>query len=151
MSVPLDSDGFVRRECSTCEREFKWLAAPDEESATEPPDGGFFCPYCVVQAPPSAWFTKAQIEMAQYIAYGEFMEPELKGFKRDIERMDFGGSLIGVSANVNIEGPDEVPELTEIDDMKRVDFACHPEDPIKVLDDWPSAVHCLICGKPIEL
>ncbi len=25
ISMPLDSDGFLRRECPTCEREFKWL------------------------------------------------------------------------------------------------------------------------------
>ena len=25
MEIPLDSDGFLRRECPTCEREFKWL------------------------------------------------------------------------------------------------------------------------------
>jgi hypothetical protein len=30
MSLPLDGDGFLRRECPTCEREFKWLPSPDQ-------------------------------------------------------------------------------------------------------------------------
>ena len=29
MSLPLADDGFMRRECTTCEREFKWLPSPD--------------------------------------------------------------------------------------------------------------------------
>ena len=34
MSLPLDSDGFLRRQCPACEREFKWLHA-ESEGATE--------------------------------------------------------------------------------------------------------------------
>jgi hypothetical protein len=30
--------------------------------------------------------------------------------------------------------------------MRRVDFRCHPEEPVKVLDDWNRSVHCPICG-----
>ena len=58
MSVPLDSDGFLRRECPTCEREFKALPSGDEDAeAEEVPDGGYFCPYCAIQAPDGSWFT----------------------------------------------------------------------------------------------
>lgn len=32
MSDPLDSDGFLRRECPTCEREFKWLPSCEGEA-----------------------------------------------------------------------------------------------------------------------
>jgi hypothetical protein len=31
MSFPLDSDGFLRRVCPSCEREFKWLPTPEGE------------------------------------------------------------------------------------------------------------------------
>jgi len=34
MSIPLDEDGFLRRECPTCEREFK-LFVPDEDELKE--------------------------------------------------------------------------------------------------------------------
>jgi hypothetical protein len=48
VNVPLDSDGFLRRGCPTCEREFKWLPSEESESAAR---GGYYCPYCAVQAP----------------------------------------------------------------------------------------------------
>jgi hypothetical protein len=44
--------------------------------------------------------------------------------------------------------PEPVPELDDTDDMRRIDFACHPAEPVKVLDDWDRWVHCLICGEP---
>jgi hypothetical protein len=31
--------------------------------------------------------------------------------------------------------------------MIRVDFDCHPTEPVKVLDDWDKSVYCLICGQ----
>jgi hypothetical protein len=46
---------------------------------------------------------------------------------------------------------DAPPEpLTESDDMIRVDFVCHPTEPVKVLEDWANPVHCLICGSPAQ-
>jgi hypothetical protein len=145
MSVPLDSDGFLRRECPTCEREFKWLPTPDGEEPTPAATAGLFCPYCAVQADPGAWFTKAQIEQATAIVYEEVVAPELEDFKRSVEGMNRSG-LIGVRAELKVEEPDPPPELEETDDMRRVDFPCHPGEPVKVLDSWVSEVHCLVCG-----
>lgn len=51
MSIPLDSEGFARWECPTCEREFKSLPTPDGQEPVPVADGGYFCPYCGVQAP----------------------------------------------------------------------------------------------------
>lgn len=85
MSVPLDSDGFLHRECPTCERELKWLPTPEGEEPTQAPDGGFFCPYCAVQADAGDWFTKAQIEQATAIMYEEVVAPELAAFKKTVE------------------------------------------------------------------
>jgi len=135
MALPLDSDGFLRRECPTCEREFKWLAATGDDDATPAPDGGYFCPYCSVQAPPDAWFTPAQLERARATVAHDLVVPELKRF----ERQGF---------EVEINAPEPEP-LTETDDMRRIDVYCHPEEPVKVLDDWDRPVHCLLCGTPI--
>jgi hypothetical protein len=58
MSLPLDSDGFLRRQCPTCERELKWLAKEEEgEDPLTEPEGGYFCPYCAIQAPSDSWWT----------------------------------------------------------------------------------------------
>jgi hypothetical protein len=99
MAIPVDSDGFLRRECApTCEREFKWLPASadeaDEDAAerADAADGGYFCPYCGVQRPADAWFTKAQIELAQRVVEVEVVGPMLRKFAGEITR---GGRWLG--------------------------------------------------------
>jgi DNA-directed RNA polymerase subunit RPC12/RpoP len=132
MEIPVDSDGFLRRECPTCEREFKWLPSlAGEDEASDIADGGYYCPYCGVQASADAWFTKAQLELAERIVQAEVVGPMLRKFAH------------GTS------GQAEEPEpLTEGDDMRRIDFTCHPSEPLKVLDDWRQPVRCLVCGQP---
>jgi endogenous inhibitor of DNA gyrase (YacG/DUF329 family) len=134
MSIPLDSDGFLRRECPTCEREFKWLPS---DNSDEPEPGGYYCPYCAIQAPVVHWLTQAQVEQAEQAVAREVVDPMMRKFAKGI-----GGSY-----KSNVSGT-PLPELTETDDMRRVDFDCHPGEPLKVLDDWTDTVHCLICGTP---
>ena len=78
MTIPLDSDGFLRRECPTCEREFKWRPSEAEaEEDVEPADAaGYFCPYCGVQAPDDAWLTQAQVALTQNIVAREFISAD---------------------------------------------------------------------------
>jgi hypothetical protein len=158
MSLPLDRDGFLRRECPTCEREFKWLPSPDdledgeaEGGATAqdaPPLEGYYCPYCVVTAPPDAWFTKAQVVVMHDIARRELIEPGLDHLEREIKRLNrSSGGFLAIEARLERDEPEEPPPLEETDDMRRVDFTCHPDEPVKVLDDWDRPVHCLICGQ----
>ncbi|MGO9584470.1 MAG: hypothetical protein ACLP36_16925 [Acidimicrobiales bacterium] len=148
MSVPLDSDGFLRRECPTCEREFKWFITPEGEGTAVPvADGGYFCPYCGVQAETSTWLTQAQAELARNMVTTQVVAPMLKKFGDSMKgiRRRSGGVI---SAEVKYDPPDELDPLTEADDMCRVDFECHPTEPVKVLDDWDKPVYCLICGQP---
>ncbi len=147
ISLPLDSEGFLRRECPTCDREFKWLHSSAENERTEAiADGGYFCPYCGVQAPANAWLTQAQVSLVQNTAHAEILGPILKKFGQDIEGIARGSGGI-ISARANYNEPEKLDPLTESDDMKRVDFECHPAEPLKVLDDWSNSVHCLICGE----
>jgi ribosomal protein S27E len=145
MSVPLDSDGFLRRECPTCEHEFKVFIdqeGDEEAEAQDAPPGGYYCPYCAIQAGPDAWFTKAQLDAAKSKLMEEFVDPMLDDFKRSVENSPF--------VSVNVDKTDEtVPDLTETDDMRRVDFACHPGTPVKVADDHTGPVHCMICGQQV--
>ena len=85
MSVPLDSDGFIRRECPTCERELKWRPTPEGEEGAPTPEGGYFCPYCAVQARPDSWWTKAQLEAAEAKIHNEVVKPMLD-FGKSLER-----------------------------------------------------------------
>jgi hypothetical protein len=148
MPMPLDSDGFLRRECPTCEREFKWFHTSEEDGASATvAAGGYFCPYCGVQAEADSWLTNAQIELAQNMVATQVLGPMLRKFGNDIKGMgrSSGGLL---SADVKYDAPDELDPLTEVDDMTRVDFDCHPTEPLKVLDSWDKAIRCLICGNP---
>lgn len=143
MAVPLDDDGFLRRECPTCEREFKWFNSPDGEG--EPvPDGGYYCPYCQVQAPADAWWTQEQLQLAENRAARDILGPELDRTSRDFNRRNQGGFL---RLSMNYEKPDEMEPLVEANDMRRVDFDCHGKEPLKVLDNWTRPVHCMICSK----
>lgn len=148
MSLPLDSDGFLRRECPTCKREFKWFAS--EASEAEPaPESGYYCPYCGVQGPPDAWHTSAQLKQAEAIITREVVSPELKKLERSLQEVGrASGGLIKTSTKVQV--PEESDPLTETDDMVPVDFSCHPDEPVKILDSWDRRVHCLICGRPRE-
>jgi hypothetical protein len=143
MSVPLDSDGFLRHECPTCEREFKSRPTPADVEPAPVEDGGYYCPYCAVQAPTNAWFTKAQIETARATVFDEVLKPELEKL-REAARGSSGDFL---KIDVSTTDPEKPPALSEADDMRRVDCACHPAEPLKVLDDWEQPVHCLICGE----
>lgn len=146
VSMPLDSDGFLRRECPTCEREFKWFATDAVDEASPVPESGYWCPYCAIQAPPDAWHTKAQVEYMHSVLGREVIAPEMEKLKRTIEGVNRPGGLI--EASLDYEVPDEPQPLSDDDDMRRVDFACHQNEPVKVLEDWTSPVHCLLCGTP---
>jgi hypothetical protein len=45
--------------------------------------------------------------------------------------------------------PAILPVPDEPNDMRRVDFRCHPAEPAKVLESWTEPVHCLICGQAV--
>jgi hypothetical protein len=106
MSLPLDSDGYFRRECPTCEREFKWLPSPDPEAeedaaaeTTGPAEApeSYYCPYCAVTAPPDAWLTKDQVAAMEEIVQRELIDPELDKLAREVDRLNrSSGGLIGI-------------------------------------------------------
>lgn len=143
MSVPLDSEGFLRRECPTCEREFKWRPTPEGVHGEPEPEGGYFCPYCAVQAPAGSWWTKPQLDAARSHAFDAVVKPGLDDLTRSLE----GASSDFIKVSVSRMNSPKPPALTEIDDMRLAEFSCHPEEPIKVLDGWRGDVHCLLCGR----
>jgi len=155
MTLPLDSDGFLRRQCPACGREFKWRPTPTTGEAVAeppaPPAHAYFCPYCFQPAPPDSWWTDRQVEHAKQVALAEALGPQLRRFKSEVEGMNRPGGLVNFSLNLPPMGRPE--PLSEPDDMARVDYPCHPEDPIKIDAAWEDEVGCLVCGihYPIHL
>lgn len=147
MALPLDSDGFLRRECPTCEREFKWLHTENQDDTALVPEGGYYCPYCAIQAAADAWWTQAQLERMQNVVRREVVEPELEKFGRSLQSIGRGSGGF-ITAKLEMDHVPEADPLVETDDMRRVDFACHANEPVKVVDDWTGDVHCMICGTP---
>jgi len=145
LALPLDSDRFLRRQCSTCEREFKLRPTSGDETVIPVPDGGYYCPYCGIQASPDSWFTQAQIGLVRSTAISEVLAPGVDDFRRSLESGNRKRNVV-VKTTVNFDESQLSEPLTELDDMKRVDFLCHPSEPLKVLDDWSAPVHCLFCG-----
>ncbi|MEJ7784463.1 MAG: hypothetical protein WKF96_06640 [Solirubrobacteraceae bacterium] len=135
VEIPLDGNGFLRRECPTCEREFKRLVGEDELGADEIPDDGYYCPYCAVKAPDDQWHTLAQVEAMTAVAAEKIFDPMLSKMANEIGgRFEKGRR-------------DPAPDLIEaVDDMRRVDFACHPAEAVKVAAGWDRRVSCPICG-----
>lgn len=138
--IPLDSDGFVRRACSTCEREFKWLYTDDLDEATEPDARGFCCPYCATWAQLDHWFTEAQIEFLQQAGLAAVADEIDEAFSQ----FNKPGGFLKYTPGDRPPTPQEMPP--EPNDMRRVDLGCHPDDPLKVIGDWDKPIHCLICG-----
>lgn len=143
VSLPLDDDGFLRRECPRCLREFKWFAHenadPDAELVEQ-----YFCPLCGGASGVDEWWTPAQAEYAQAMA-----APDIEQFVNDAIRDTFQGSkYLRVSPGDGIEMDIEMPEpLTEPNDMVIVQSPCHPNEPIKVPEqDVEAPLHCLVCG-----
>ena len=69
ISLPLDSEGFVRRECPHCVEQFKWHHGAANEEAEEHPDPDtFYCPLCGQPAGTDSWWTQQQLDYMQGVA-----------------------------------------------------------------------------------
>lgn len=146
MRIPLDSDGFLRRECPNCEREFKWHIN-DDDSGSEPVDQ-YYCPLCGRPSGLDQWFTRAQLEHAQARVMPEAMDM-VRDALDDAFKKSFRGSK-SVSYKPGKRDYSDLPTpaaLHEPDDMMIVEPPCHPDEPVKVPELSSSAYHCLICGE----
>ena len=144
VQLPLDTDGFLRRECPHCERQFKWHDGPaNEEAEQAPAPVTYYCPLCGEPAPLDHWWTTAQLDYIQGMAAPMIM--------RQVQD-EIGNALRG-SKNVTFQPgdggyfPDAPGALTEPDDMRIVASPCHDYEPVKVPKDVDGPLHCLLCGK----
>jgi hypothetical protein len=142
VSLPLDSDGFLRRECPNCEQEFKWFSHQEGDPNAETVDQ-YFCPLCGVPAGTDLWWTPAQIEYMHGVG-----GPEIDRHVQDaVTQMLKGIKGMTVKPNnsfsLGIETPDA---LAEPDDMMIAESPCHPNEPVKVPEERASKIYCLVCG-----
>ena len=142
VTLPLDSDGFLRRECPSCEQEFKWFSHQDGDTEAEPVSQ-YFCPLCGVPAGTDQWWTPAQLNYMQGVS-----APAMDQFVQDsIEQAFRGMKGMSVKPDRSFSLGIETPEaLAEPDDMMIAEPPCHPNEPVKIPEQRAAKVHCLVCG-----
>lgn len=147
VSLPLDSDGFLRRECPHCMREFKWHNGPaSEEAEQHAPPPAYHCPLCGQPAGMESWYTQIQVEYIDQTA-APHIDDVVENALGDL----FGGlkGMKGITVKRSGGGSSRSPNpdpLTEPDDMTIVASPCHGHEPVKVSDDHVGPLYCLVCG-----
>lgn len=142
VSLPLDSDDFLRRECPACERQFKWLHTNDGRNGTA---DQYFCPLCGEPSGPDSWWTPAQVEALTAAAIPD-IEQTVHGVLEKTLRQSKYLSFTD-RRSFSFDAGDPAP-LIESNDMVIVEPPCHPQEPIKVPAESTGRVHCLLCGDP---
>lgn len=141
MEIPieLDSEGFLRRECPNCLREFKCFHGvhPDAPAGYEDPGDDRTCPYCGESADPDSWWTQAQAAYLRAAAV-HAAKPELDQALRRAVR---GTSMTYKPGSRRVQ-PTPPPEP---DDMTLWQPRCHPWEPVKV--EGAAARFCFVCGE----
>ncbi|OEV27095.1 hypothetical protein AN219_23780 [Streptomyces nanshensis] len=146
ITLPLDNDQFLRRECPHCVRQFKWHYGPANEEAEQNSDPAtYHCPLCGQPAGPDSWWTQEQLAYAQGVTAPAAMREVEQGLKDAFKsarskhvKFDFKGGF---------NTPDVPAPLTEADDMTIVTSPCHAYEPVKVPEDASGPYHCLVCGQ----
>lgn len=146
ISIPVTlDDGFLRRECPNCGRQFKWHHGPMDgrpDDAVDPPM--YHCPYCSLTA--DEWETPTQQEYVEQVALGHVSE--MAGDVLENAFRNTPGIRVEASTQSAAVPPSPPPEPH---DMEAVEPPCHPWEPIKVLDGWADPLHCIVCGEAFAI
>jgi endogenous inhibitor of DNA gyrase (YacG/DUF329 family) len=144
VEFPLDSDGFLRRECPNCAQEFKWHYGPTDarpDSAVDPPR--YTCPLCGKQANHDQWFTQDQVHyQRQAVEFYLFdaVNDELKHAFKGSKNLTYELGRNNASAPTALHEPN---------DMLIVEPPCHPWEPVKVQQERADSgpLFCLVCSE----
>ena len=147
VKLPLDHDGFLRRQCPRCERCFKWFNGQTEDAPVELPGAKtYFCPYCGEESATDQWYTNEQVDYIQAIAAQEALKLVDQELQPSIDALNrTSGGLLKAELDIPYSNPPG--PLVEPDDMVAVASPCHPHEPIKIVEAWDEPIHCLVCGE----
>lgn len=171
LSFPLDDDGFFRRECPLCCKEFKVLLRKEEladlaqkgidsfmleqrEETTDSEEGSaseteFICPHCGQWASIDSWWTHEQLAYVGIVAKNIMARMVNEELIHPLKRA-FGKPTSGMFS-MKFEGKEmkqEEPWISpEVNDMEIFDLPCCQRK-IKIEDDWAGKVYCFFCGFP---
>lgn len=142
--ISKDEDGFVWRQCPTCESKFKWHDGPLPGHETSESPNVYFCPVCGHSADLSAWFTYEQLEAAQNAVAPQVNQMLNDEFSR-MKRARRNG-MIKIDWKIDSSDVGTTQLETHDDDFEIVASPCHPYEPVKVLIGDDRDIKCLVCG-----
>lgn len=150
VELPLDEDGYLRRQCPRCERVCKWRSEPAGHLPPYEPDpAGYFCPYCGEPSSLDQWWTNEQVEYFQALAGNDALRMAQAAMEAAAETSNTAKGLVGMKFEDHEVAPPAA--LSEPNDMLAVASPCHPLAPIKVYEDWSAALYCIIDAEPFTL
>ncbi len=140
--IRLNADnGFLRRKCPSCRREFKWLHT---EVPPYPKADLYHCPYCGSQA--DEWLTDAQRRYMLQVVGNEGKKDFDQALDKMADRINRSGGMVKMTRTPSRPSPRPIAP-SEPADMREAKPPCHPLEPLKIAEDWNEAVHCLVCGE----
>lgn len=166
ISMPLDGEGFFRRSCPFCQKEFKvllnqdelgeltqtavsgFMLETDEEDSEETPEEAsqeLFCPYCGQQAPKEQWWTNEQLAYIQVYISNIASKLINENLIDPLSRSLSGSQSISFKGEkMEYQEPWISPET---DDMEIKELPCCQRK-IKIEENWSGTIHCFFCGFP---
>ena len=115
VSIDPDSEGYLGRECPACEKYFKVVPGTGIDGEGEIP---CVCPYCGTSAPSDHFWTKAQLEYAESVAFSQVVGELDKMLKR-LERKPDPKAFISIG--IKVEGkPVPIVYYRELDLEQRL-------------------------------
>jgi hypothetical protein len=138
VSFPTDTDGFLSRECPSCEQLFKVVLGEGSEQPIS------YCPYCGYNGQ-DCWHTRQQVDYIQAVAMNIALGPELEKLERQMKGLSKGFLKIDMKSNLPKPPPAPMETDNPLDILR---FPCCNET-IKVT---PHDHHfCIICGTEIDM
>ncbi|HDG96652.1 MAG TPA: hypothetical protein ENG73_00545 [Desulfobacterales bacterium] len=173
LSFSLDDDGFFRRECPFCRKEFKILLEKDELAdlaqkgidsfMIEPEEEAvdldkstrseteFTCPYCGEQASSDSWWTQEQLAYIGIVVKNIVAKMVNEHLVRPIKK-GFGKPTRGI-VSIRFKGKEmeqQEPWISpEVNDMEAFELPCCQRK-IKIEENWTNVIHCFFCGFPYK-
>jgi hypothetical protein len=146
VSLPLDDDGYLDRECPNedCEFQFK-IHAEDWKKICR--DEEVFCPLCRHSAPAKSWFTKQQEDKINQTVQSVFGGAIRRGMKADADqwnRRQSSNSFIKITMSVQSSAPPILLPISAAEPMRQKTACTQCECRYSYIG---SAFFCPSCGE----
>jgi len=166
--IPLDEEGFLRRQCPFCARQFKIIPpkdqlvdgsnkceysymieeeGSDETSAPYYEEQVMYCPYCGQSTQVEDWFTDEQRNYFKALLEQEAIEMINEDFIKPMKRRS--RSALSKGSHFKMEWHElktkTVQMSPEKNDMRVFVLPCCNQK-IKINDNWQDTVCCVFCG-----